>query len=148
MDEQLWNTHAMLLQLLMHEGRFISERTSNFLLCNSILFTGILLLMSQIGNMWGLVLKLTLCIFGIVMSAFHYIVIRYTLQAADFWRKQLIQIEKNLNINVIETRHKSRKFILYFRPNDIYGIWLPLFFGLLWVLAFCWGIADYLSKIN
>ena len=41
--DDLWRLYEILVQLVMHEGRFISERTNNFLLFNSILFTGFLL---------------------------------------------------------------------------------------------------------
>jgi hypothetical protein len=37
--ERLRYLHEILVQLVMHEGRFISERANIFLLFNSILFT-------------------------------------------------------------------------------------------------------------
>ena len=91
--EQLHKTYAILVQLLMHEGRFISERTNHFLVFNSFLFATLLLLPNQVG--WIYALRVTIPIFGFLMSVLHSIIISRTMNAADFWRSSIGLIEKD-----------------------------------------------------
>ncbi|MDI6905722.1 MAG: hypothetical protein QMD13_09635 [Candidatus Bathyarchaeia archaeon] len=105
-------------------------------------------------------MKVAVSVLGIAMSAFHFIIVKYTVQAAQFWRDKLIQIENDsdfwypakvdtdLELNIIETRQKTRKLIAYLEPNTIYGCWLPFLLTLLWSLTLCWSTIDYLSRIN
>jgi hypothetical protein len=95
--ERLRYLHEILVQLVMNEGRFISERTNNFLLFNSILFTGFLLLSIQIDkiNAWIIVLKVALPTVGLVMTILHSISIARTIDAADFWRSSIGLIEED-----------------------------------------------------
>lgn len=160
--ERLWQLYSLLVQLVMHEGILILERTNILLICNSIFFAGFLLLTTQVGdfNIWIFILKMALSLIGVMTSVFHYIIIGYTRQAINFWRDRLFQIESDpdfwyptkvdndVNLNIFQARRKSRKFIPYFLPNDIYNYWLPLLISILWSLAFCWSIVDYLSRIN
>ncbi len=160
--KRLWSLYSLLLQLVMHEGRFVSERTNNFLVWNSIFFAGFLFLATQLSDrsVWTLALKLAVPTLGIAMSIFQYIVIRHTLDAAHFWRDRLRQIEADADfwypdkvrgdkdLDIIEARHKAAKEARYAHPNAIYGYWLPVFLGILWSLAFFWGVIDYLAKTN
>ena len=95
--KHLQHLHGILVQLVMHEGRFISERTSNFLLFNSILFAGFLLLSTQVGNIgiWAIALKVALPAVGLIMSVLHSISIARTIDAADFWRSSIGLIEED-----------------------------------------------------
>lgn len=159
---RLWHMYSMLLQLIMHEGRFVSERTSNFLLWNSIFFAGFLFLAIEVVAVRTEILafKLAVPIVGITMSVFHHLVIRHNLQARDFWRDRLIQIENDPdfwypakvagdnNLNIIQARHAVARSVRRFHPNAMYGYWLPLFLGALWSLALWWVIIDYLHRIN
>ncbi|OGH05790.1 MAG: hypothetical protein A2W22_01730 [Candidatus Levybacteria bacterium RBG_16_35_11] len=91
--EHLHKTYEILVQLLMHEGRFISERTNHFLVFNSFLFATLLLLPNQVG--WIYALRVTIPIFGFLMSVLHSIIISRTMNAADFWRSSIGLIEKD-----------------------------------------------------
>jgi hypothetical protein len=95
--ERLQYLYGILVQLVMHEGRFVSERTNNFLLFNSILFTGFLFLSSQVGNInaWIIAFKVVLPAVGLVMSVLHSISIARTIDAADFWRSSIGLIEED-----------------------------------------------------
>ena len=97
--ERLWHLYGILVQLVMHEGRFVSERTNNFLLFTSILFAGFLLLSTQVGNIsiWIIALKVALPIVGLVMSVLHSVSIARTIDAADFWRSSIGLIEEDPN---------------------------------------------------
>lgn len=167
--ERLWRLYSLLLELVMHEGRFVSERTNNFLLFASILFAGFLFVATQVNQagMWVFTLKTALASLGVVMSIFHHIIIRHNLQARDFWREKLIQIEndpdfwyparveKDMNLNIIESGHKmveardqAGKLTRHLHPNALYGSWLPFLLGMLWLLALGWSITAQLSKTN
>ena len=97
--EHLKHTYEILTQLVMHEGRFISERTNNFLLFNSILFTGFLILANQISdtNIYFIVLKIAIPIVGLMMSVLHSVTVSGTINAADFWRSSIGLIETDLD---------------------------------------------------
>ena len=95
--ERLQHLYDILVQLVMHEGRFISERTNNFLLFNSILFTGFILLLTPIENTdsWISTIKILLPAAGLVISVLHSVSIARTINAADFWRSSIGLIEKD-----------------------------------------------------
>lgn len=95
--ERLKHLHGILVQLVMHEGRFVSERTNNFLLFNSVLFAGFLLLSTQIYNIdrWFIILKIALSAAGMLMSIWHIFSITHTINAADFWRSSIGLIEED-----------------------------------------------------
>jgi hypothetical protein len=81
----------------MYEGKFVSERTNNFLIFNSILFTSFLLLSTQVGNvnLWVIILKVVLPIIGFLMVLLHFINITRTIDAADFWRSSIGLVEED-----------------------------------------------------
>ncbi|WP_440953650.1 hypothetical protein [Methanococcoides sp. FTZ1] len=93
--EHLMHIYEILTQLVMHEGRFISERTNNFLLFNSIFFTGFLVLANQISetNICFIILKIAIPIVGLMMSVLHSVTISNTINAANFWRSSIGLIE-------------------------------------------------------
>lgn len=95
--DRLQHLYKILVQLVMHEGRFISERTNNFLLFNSILFTGFILLLTPIENTnsWISAIKVLLPAVGLVISILHSVSIARTIDAADFWRSSIGLIEKD-----------------------------------------------------
>ncbi len=93
--EHLHKTYEILVQLLMHEGRFISERTNHFLVFTTFLFATLLYLPKQVG--WINVLRVIIPIFGFLMGVLHSIIISRTMNAADFWRSSIGLIEKDLD---------------------------------------------------
>jgi len=95
--DHLCRMYAILAQLVMHEGRFISERTNNFLLFNSILFGGFLLLATRANTftVWASILSIALPVAGIVISFFHFVIIYRNVDAANFWRSTIRLIEED-----------------------------------------------------
>jgi hypothetical protein len=91
--EHLHKTYETLVQLIMHEGAFVSDRTNIYLLFNSILFATLFLLPSQTINID--VLRVTLPIVGLIMSVFHSAIIAHTIEAGDFWLSTICLIEKD-----------------------------------------------------
>jgi len=95
--ERLKNLYTTLVQLIIHEGRFVSERTSNFLLFNSILFASFILISTQIKEVDILILslKLLLSVVGFIICIFQYSIINSTIDAANFWRSSIRLIEED-----------------------------------------------------
>jgi hypothetical protein len=91
--EHLHKTYEILVQLIMHEGAFVSERTSNFLMFNSILFATLVILPTQISSFDAL--RITLPVIGLIMSVIHSVIITHTMDAADFWRSSICLIEED-----------------------------------------------------
>lgn len=89
--EHLHKTYETLVQLIMHEGAFVSDRTNIYLLFNSILFATLFLLPSQTSNID--VLRVTLPVVGLIMSVFHSAIIAHTIEAGDFWLSTICLIE-------------------------------------------------------
>lgn len=96
-QDYLWHLYEVLIQLVIHEGRLISERTSNFLLFNSILFGGYLILTTQVSNDNGhiVILKVFIPIIALLMCLFQYFIITYNRDSANFWGRSLKLIEKD-----------------------------------------------------
>lgn len=87
-QQRLQHLHGMLVQLVMHEGRFVSERTNNFLLYNSIFFGGFLLLRTQLQQQtgWSMAAGIAISSVGIIFSFLFFIIIGRTIASANFWR--------------------------------------------------------------
>ncbi len=93
---RLQRLHNELVQFIIHEGRFVSERTSIFLLFNSIFFTGFLLLRAQINvTGWALTAGVLISIFGILISVIQIFLIGRNIAAANFWRSTIRLIEED-----------------------------------------------------
>lgn len=95
--KRLKDLYNNLVQLVMHEGRFISERTNNFLLFNSILFASFILISTQTQKVDISIIgfKLILSIVGLVITIFQYFIINRTLDASNFWRSSIGLIEED-----------------------------------------------------
>lgn len=95
--ERLQYLYGLLVQLVMHEGRFVSERTNIWLLFNSILFTGFLVLLTQQYNIniWINALKAALPAVGLAMSVLHFISIVRTMHTNSFWVSSIRLIEED-----------------------------------------------------
>lgn len=91
--EHLHQTYEILVQLIIHEGTFISDRTSNFLMFNSILFATLIILPTHVGSFDAL--RVTLPVMGLIMSVIHSVIITHTMDAADFWRSSICLIEED-----------------------------------------------------
>jgi hypothetical protein len=94
--KRLQDLYGILVQLVMHEGRFVSERTNSFLLFNSFFFAGFTALLSLPAgnNKTGIFyLELALPAVGLIMSVLHSIIITRNMDAADFWRSSIGLIE-------------------------------------------------------
>lgn len=93
-SNRLQYLHEILVQLLINEGQLISGRTNNFLLFNSILFAGFILLLTQ-RNFIPLYFELLLCFFGLGTCIFHVASTYLSLQVATFWEASIFLIEKD-----------------------------------------------------
>lgn len=92
--ERLRSLHAAVLQLVLHESRFVLERTNSYLVANSLLLTGFFVALSQQGDSPAAsVLTLALPVFGLVLSAVQPVLIARTITALEFWRTSLVLIE-------------------------------------------------------
>jgi hypothetical protein len=91
--EHLHKTYETLVQLIMYEGAFISDRTNIYLLFNSILFATLFILPSQTSKID--VLRVTLPVIGLIMSVFHSAIIAHTIEAGDFWLSSVCLIEED-----------------------------------------------------
>lgn len=84
--------------LLLHESRFVIERSTSFLSANALLFAGFVVISTQTGahpSGWVQALRAAICVLGLSFSAAHPLIIAQTLDALDFWRNTLGLIEQD-----------------------------------------------------
>jgi hypothetical protein len=82
--------------LLIHDSRFVLERSTSFLAANSLLFAGFTVLTtSSSASIWLDILRVSICMVGFVFSLAHPLIIAQTLEALDFWRNTLALIERD-----------------------------------------------------
>src|SRR2546422_8732610 len=94
--ERLRYLHQSLVSLLLREGSFVSERTSIFLIFNSIFFAGFLLLRTHaIQAPWNVLANSLISVVGIVFAILQSLVISQTKNAAKFWRATILLIEQD-----------------------------------------------------
>ena len=175
-QQRLEHLHNMLVQLIMHEGRFISERTNNFLLYNSFFFAGFIILMTQVQDptAWSLAISALISFIGILFSGLHILVIGQNISSANFWRSTVGIIEEDSDfwwpqktdgdtdldffharirhLQGNETRQRKASLNLgglaiwnkhrSLAPNSIFGMWLPIIMGSLWLSGFIWVLVE------
>ena len=78
--ERLKFMYDKLLQLIIHEGRFVSERTNALLVVNTIFLTGFVVLLTQNPSTdnWMLGLQIYIPVIGIFISATHSVLMART----------------------------------------------------------------------
>lgn len=174
-NRRLQHLHGIMVELVMHEGRFVSERTNLFLLFNSILFAGFLILRTQAQTETWLTLAAgTLVpILGIGFSFVQKRLIGSNIAAANFWRSTagLIQEDEDFwwprktihdcDLDFFHARTRAARgeptrqmqrpirgegvAFEGFGPNTIMSQYLPFTFFILWLFALAWVIAIILA---
>jgi len=151
--ERLRYLHGTLVQLLIAEGRFISERTNIFLVFNSLFFGGFVLLRTQtLQNPWNIGASILISGVGLIFTVFQFLIISENKSAADFWRNTIVKIENDADfwhektsgdtdLDFFAARQRlpagKSKFL---RVNYILGIWLPLVVGVVWIFTLAWSL--------
>jgi hypothetical protein len=94
---RLQATYSHLLDLLLHESRFVLERTNTYILTNSILFTGYVVCASSrgISSVLRGILIVLLPLLGVFISAVQPLILARTIDALAFWRASLGLIEQD-----------------------------------------------------
>lgn len=95
-QQRLQHLYTSTQALLLHESRFIVDRSNNFLSTNSILFAGFLLLATRTdsgGGEWPELLRLGLSAMGVAFCIAQPIIMARTVSALEFWRNTLGLIE-------------------------------------------------------
>lgn len=94
--ERLRLQYRVGLDLLINETRLVLERGNIFLLANSILFTGFVVLMAQDDSSLPLsLLAIGLSVVGLSLSVAQPYLIARTIEASNFWRATIKLIEKD-----------------------------------------------------
>ena len=170
-SQRLQHLHDNLVQLVIHEGRFVSERTNIFLLFNSLFFAGFVVLRVQplAETGWTLAATVLVPALGLMIGGLQILLISKNVVAANFWRNtaKLIQedgdfwwpgrkdgdddlgffIARSREAKGESTRQTTHPFqtggkhLRFVHSNTILGIRFPAVFIVLWIFALSWGIA-------
>jgi hypothetical protein len=157
--------HGKVLQLVLHESRFVLDRTNTFLLTTSFLFAAFGISYQAHNPM-----SIAIPIVGLALSLVHPFLIARTISALEFWRSTAGLVETDpdywypgktpLDADLDFTSARVRfwqkvptrqvgatlrlgrppKLIMRLHrlvpdPNTLFSTWIPMLVGILWALA-------------
>lgn len=157
--------HGKVLELVLHESRFVLARTNTFLLTTSFLFAAFGVSLQAHNPM-----SVAIPVVGLALSVVHPFLIARTISALEFWRSTAGLIETDpdywypgktaLDADLDFTSARARfwrdvptrqaravirlgrppKIIMRLHrlvpdPNTLFSTWIPMLIGLLWGLA-------------
>lgn len=160
--------YKVFLERHTNDDRLMNERMSAFLLANSILFAGFVILISIIDISY---LRILVALIGIILSVFGLILAQRTLKGLEFWAKAETKIEKAGNIfkymRGLRFDKKDKEFYLrsyisagneemdmnphsvreyvgskWLTANRIYTF-MPLLFLALWIASLVWAACHW-----
>lgn len=96
-SKQLHFLYGRLFELIIHEGRYVSERTNAFLIFNGILFAGFSILKVEAADLtfWTTLGTLVIAIVGLYLVILFILIFGQNVYASNYWKKHLQNIEKD-----------------------------------------------------